>query len=138
MLFDVQNATMTYSDIQGRYSGIGQSNTGRLAPPGNDMANTGLVYSEKMLLHTAGDGHPERPERLQAIMAAFQSAGLRPARVEPRLAGEADLLRVYDPEHIAEIRETCAHNAAYPEPDTQMVRESWEAALLAASAPMSR
>lgn len=101
------------------------------------MARTGLVYSEEMLLHETGPGHPERPERLTAIMEAFKAAGLNPPRIEITPATEKDLLRVHTEDHVKEIKQTCALNARYPDSDTPMVRASWRAALLAAGGTIS-
>jgi acetoin utilization deacetylase AcuC-like enzyme len=77
-------------------------------------------------------GHPECPDRLRAIAQAFQEAGLDPPRVEPAAATRADLLRVHTADHIDTIRATCEAEAAYPDPDIFVVRESWDAALYAA------
>ena len=37
---------------------------------------TGLVYSEEFLRHDTGPGHPERPERLTAIVGRLRRNGL--------------------------------------------------------------
>lgn len=100
------------------------------------VARTGLAYREQMKLHRAGISHPERPERLDTIMEALKSVpGLEPIEVET--ATTEDLLRVHDQAHIDRIRTTCASHGLYLDPDTQMVPESWEAALLAAGAGIS-
>ena len=101
------------------------------------MARTGLVYSEEMLLHDTGPGHPERAARLTAIMEAFEAAGLNPPRIPITPATEEDLLRVHSKDHVEEIKATCAANAVYPDADTPMVRASWRAALLAAGGVIS-
>jgi acetoin utilization deacetylase AcuC-like enzyme len=72
------------------------------------MARTAFVFSENGLLHDTGTGHPESPDRLRAIEAAFSRAGLDPPRVEPRLATRDDLLRVHSERHIAAIERMCA------------------------------
>jgi acetoin utilization deacetylase AcuC-like enzyme len=101
------------------------------------MARTGLVYDSDMLLHDTGPGHVERPARLTAIMEAFEAAGLHPPRIPITLATEEDLLRVHTEDHVAEIKQTCAINGCYPDPDTPMVEASWRAALLAAGGTIS-
>lgn len=40
------------------------------------MAKTGLVYDDQFLMHDTGSGHPERPDRLRAIIARMQATGL--------------------------------------------------------------
>jgi hypothetical protein len=37
---------------------------------------TGLIFSDRFLGHDTGLGHPERPARLQAIVAALKQAGV--------------------------------------------------------------
>ena len=101
------------------------------------MARTGLVYSPEMLLHDTGPGHPERPERLTAIMEAFRAADLDPPRIPITPATIEDLLRVHTEDHIDEIRQTCAINGYYHDPDTPMMQASWRAALLAAGGTIS-
>lgn len=101
------------------------------------MARTGLAYSEAMLAHETGLGHPERPERLTAIKEALKSADIKPASIEIVPATREDLLRVHDAEHIDEIEKTCAERRHYPDPDTPMGPASWNAALLAAGAGIS-
>jgi acetoin utilization deacetylase AcuC-like enzyme len=89
-----------------------------------------------MLLHRNGPNNPERPERLKAVIDALQTLpDLVPISIET--ATREDLLRVHDAAHIDRIRSTCASHGLYPDPDTQMVPESWEAALLAAGAGIS-
>jgi acetoin utilization deacetylase AcuC-like enzyme len=97
-----------------------------------DVVRTALIYSEQGLKHRTPPGHPECPDRLRAIMQAFDAAELDPPRVEPIAAARADLLRIHTDEHVETIRVTCENELTYPDPDTFMVRESWEAALLAA------
>ncbi len=101
------------------------------------MARTGLVYSEEMILHDTGTGHPERPERLSAIKEALDAAGLDLIPIDIVPATEEDLLRVHTAEHVRVVQQTCALDAEYPDPDTPMVRASWRAALLAAGGTIS-
>ncbi len=100
------------------------------------MARTGLVYHEDMLLHRAGSGHPERPERLETVVQAIRGANLDPVEITPEPADRSELLRVHTEEHVDRIERTCAGNTLYPDPDTQMVEESWRAALLAVGATL--
>lgn len=101
------------------------------------MSETGFIYDERMLLHDSGPLHPECPGRLEAILSAvFESKlDLRVLSFGP--AAREDLLRVHTEEHVSEIERTCAINGVYPDPDTNMVRASWESALLAAGGAIS-
>lgn len=96
------------------------------------MARTGLVYRDEMTKHVAGSGHPERPERLVAALQGVQAAGLALEPMEIAPASREDLLRIHASSHIDQIQETCAGHKPYPDPDTEMVPDSWDAALLAA------
>lgn len=96
------------------------------------MAKTGFVFREEGLLHDTGPLHPESPQRLLAVLKAFERAALEPPRVQVEPAAREDLLRVHTEEHVDTIRNTCAYGYPYPDLDTSMGRGSWDAALLAA------
>jgi acetoin utilization deacetylase AcuC-like enzyme len=76
-------------------------------------------------LHPTGD-HPERPERIDALLAAI------PAEEVSRTATAAELERCHTPAHLATIRETTSPK--WLDPDTICTETSWEAATLAAGA----
>lgn len=101
------------------------------------MAQTGLVYSEKMLLHDTGMGHPERAQRLTAIIEGFRKAGITPPAIPITPATRDDLLLIHCEEHVDQIQQTCALHRHYPDPDTPMGPDSWPAALLAAGGTLS-
>ena len=96
------------------------------------MADTALVYSDVGLKHRMPPGHPECADRLLAIASAFDKASLNPPRVEPVAASREDVVRVHTEDHYETMRATCEAEAWYPDPDISVVRESWDAALLAA------
>ncbi|MCY2995435.1 MAG: histone deacetylase [Planctomycetota bacterium] len=66
---------------------------------------TGFVYGDIYLQHQTGAGHPEKPERLTAIVQQLQKTGLLAelVAIEPRPAAEAWLTAVHTPEHVAAI-----------------------------------
>jgi len=96
------------------------------------MTTTAFAFSTLGLKHTTPSGHPERPERIDAIADAFHTAGLDPPRINCTPATREDLLRVHTSDHIDTIEKTCAEELAYPDPDTSMVKGSWDAALIGA------
>ena len=96
------------------------------------MAKTGYIYREEFLKHRAGPHHPERPERLRAVHDALARADLPLVEIRCKPASREALLRVHSEEHVATIERTCREELPYPDPDTSMVAESWNAALLAA------
>jgi acetoin utilization deacetylase AcuC-like enzyme len=103
------------------------------------MPAVGYVYDPLYLEHGT-PGHPERPERLQAIVQHLEGAGVlsRLHRVEPREATADDLALVHAPELVAAVREAAAtRSGVWLDPDTYVVPRSYEAALLAAGGALA-
>jgi len=93
-----------------------------------------LLTSERYAHHLTPPGHPERPERadaLRRVALAWAAAGheLR----EPEPADDDALSLVHSPEYVAAIRET-AGRAVRLDPDTTTSPESFDVAALAAGA----
>jgi acetoin utilization deacetylase AcuC-like enzyme len=86
--------------------------------------------------HSAGLGHPERPERLEAVLLGAEAAGLGDAlsRVEPRPATREELERVHPAAYLDALERFCAAGGGRLDPDTRAVEASWGAAVLAAGA----
>src|SRR5689334_14112873 len=98
-------------------------------------SRTGFIYNERFLLHDAGTGHPERPDRLRAIVARLHENGLWQRMQHPLIddAPEERILRVHAPEHLAFVREACASGRRILDGgDTHACPASYEVALLAA------
>jgi acetoin utilization deacetylase AcuC-like enzyme/formylglycine-generating enzyme required for sulfatase activity len=96
---------------------------------------TGFVYDDIYLRHVTGSGHPERPQRLQSIVARLQATGLleKLGRIKPRPAEEKWLTAVHTPEHIATLRQLCADGDRFAgSRDTPVSESSYEVALVAA------
>ena len=103
-------------------------------------AKTGFVYSDAFLAHETGEGHPERPERLTAIVRRLERAGLlgQLERIEPRAATRPWLTTLHAPAYIDRVERTCREGPAYLDsPDTPVSRGSFQAALLAAGGVMA-
>jgi acetoin utilization deacetylase AcuC-like enzyme len=86
--------------------------------------------------HDTGPGHPERPARLDAVLAGLTGANLDDAvrEVTPEPA-PLDVLRLVHPaEHLAALERLCAEGGGYIDGDTHVGRHSFEAARLAAGA----
>jgi acetoin utilization deacetylase AcuC-like enzyme len=85
--------------------------------------------------HDSGRGHPERPERLEAVRSGLRQAGLE-ARLElraPRPATRDELLRVHEAAYLHTLEASAGRTLRF-DPDTQAGPRSCEAALLAAGA----
>lgn len=87
------------------------------------------------LAHDPGPGHPERPARLQAVLAALDAPPLdRLPRFEAPRASLAQLARVHDAALIRQVLETDPDEHRWLDPDTVLSPGSAEAALRAAGA----
>ncbi len=96
---------------------------------------TALVYSEKYLRHKLGGGHPERPERLKAIVDALKRAKLWGTSsvkvIEPKPAEREDIELAHDAEHIALVERLSKFERPL-DGDTPVRKNTFELALLAA------
>lgn len=96
---------------------------------------TGLVYSKKYLEHNPGWGHPERPERLKAIVDGLKQAKLWASQnvrvVEPKPAKRADIELVHDSNYVSLVKKLSATQSPI-DGDTPVRKNTFELALLAA------
>jgi acetoin utilization deacetylase AcuC-like enzyme len=94
---------------------------------------TGYVYHEQFLKHEA-TGHPESPDRLQAIIIQLQREGLlsQLTSVSAVEAQEEHLLQVHSREMIERLEGAEGKLTAWLDPDTYVTPESSRIARLAA------
>ena len=95
---------------------------------------TGLAYSEAFLRHDTGPRHPERADRLRAMVGRLQEGGLwrQLAVWEPAPCEESTLELVHTPDHVRIMRSFIARGGGHIDADTVVSAGSWEAALRAA------
>ncbi len=102
------------------------------------MDRVGFVIDDRCLLHDPGPGHPESPQRLaavrEALLASDPPASRQPVAARP--ARPDELALIHDPSYIESVEKACARGAGRLDPDTGYVRESCQAALLAAGAAL--
>ncbi|MEG4964083.1 histone deacetylase [Microcoleus sp. K4-C2] len=100
------------------------------------------MYSEDFLLHKTGMLHPERPERLTAIANALKAAPWA-AQIEwqlPTPVAQREqalfwaLKKVHAQRYIKEVEHLAHRGGGYLDGDTPISAESYDVALLAASA----
>jgi len=95
-----------------------------------------LLTHPACLEHDPGEGHPECPDRLRAVLRALAAprfAGL--ARREARRAEAVELTRVHPAEYVRQVLAAVpAHGHTYLDGDTALSPGSGEAALRAAGA----
>ena len=98
------------------------------------VSATGFVYGNVYLKHGTGTGHPERAERLTAIVDRLRQDGLLAGLVgiEPRAASPEWLTTVHTPEYVERVKRSCQAGAGHLDSaDTPVSVESYEAALSA-------
>ncbi len=89
--------------------------------------------------HIAGRDHPERPARLEAVLAGARDAAVADALVplEPRHATRAELERVHPALYLETVESMCRRGGGRLDADTSVSAGSWEAATLAAGAGLA-
>jgi acetoin utilization deacetylase AcuC-like enzyme len=90
--------------------------------------------------HLAGPRHPERPERLGAVIDGIRGHGdlaehLVP--IEPDLADVEDLLRVHPDSYLRRVEQITAAGGGRLDPDTYAGPQSWDVARRAAGAGLT-
>ena len=98
-------------------------------------SQTGFVYNDRFLDHDTGAGHPERPERLAAVVNHLHSVGLwkNLQHLIIDRATEEQLVAVHRPRLVKFVREACERGIeVIDQGDTHVCSESYDIALLAA------
>jgi len=101
--------------------------------------STVVAWNPAGRLHQAGAGHPERPQRIEAVLEALRApdlAGLVQWVEAPPAAREA-LLRVHPAGYLDALEAIGAAGGAALDPDTVMGPRTWEAALAAAGVALA-
>ena len=93
----------------------------------------GFLFHPSFLAHDTGPGHPERPQRLQAICEHLRAVKFWNSLVhlEPSPATRDILALVHPTPYIERIERACREGPAALDPDTIASPGSWEAALRA-------
>ena len=91
---------------------------------------TAIIYHPDYLLHETGS-HPERKERLLAIMRLIEESGIDVRKIEPEPASIEQIRYIHDPEYIEKVKYHSEHEIPL-DPDTVVCKNSYHAALLAA------
>jgi acetoin utilization deacetylase AcuC-like enzyme len=85
-----------------------------------------------------GGGHPERPARIDAVMAGVADVALELGSdlevLAPVPADVAALTRVHSAAYLRRLEQFCRDGGGHLDPDTFARPDSWEAALLSAGA----
>ena len=112
----------------------GQGQTPRTAP------KTGFVYGDIFLTHVTGAGHPERPERLTAIVERLKQKGVFSKLVlHPPVAASSEwVTTVHAPAYVERVRKSCRAGTGYVDtPDAPASTNSYDVALAAVGGVLS-
>jgi acetoin utilization deacetylase AcuC-like enzyme len=102
-----------------------------------------LVVTDPLFAeHDPGRGHPERPARLDAVLAGLASVGFDRREMDgsqpaTRRATRAELERVHPPEYLDALERVCARGGGPLDADTAVSARSFEAAITAAGAGLA-
>ena len=97
------------------------------------MLTTGYVCDPRYLNHEVAPGHPERPERIDALLdllRRYTREGL--LKISPRAATIDEITANHDRRYIEQVRSTAGKPFFVFDPDTTAYAKSYETALLAA------
>jgi len=97
---------------------------------------TAVVWHPACRLHNPGPGHPERPERIDAVLAALRAPDMS-ALIEwseGRPAAREQLERVHPASYLDMLERLARSGGGALDADTVMIDRSWDAALASAGA----
>jgi acetoin utilization deacetylase AcuC-like enzyme len=100
---------------------------------------TAFIYSDTYLKHDTGRNHPERKQRLAAIVEHLNQTGLTEelTLVPPRLATVQEIALVHPQDYIDQVQRAVQEGVQYLDPDTRVSLESYEVALEAAGGALT-
>ncbi len=103
--------------------------SGARSSPAN-TAPTALVYHSDYLLHAPGPRHPERPDRLRAVMAHLQRHGLLDTllQLQPERVAESWITRVHTPEYVRQLQAAVQAAPTRLDADTSVSKHSYDVA----------
>jgi acetoin utilization deacetylase AcuC-like enzyme len=75
--------------------------------PSTSAPTTGLVIAEAYVEHLTGEGHPEQPGRVTAIVERLQADGLldKARTITPRTATDEEILRCHSADYLRIVNE---------------------------------
>ncbi|MEM7712260.1 MAG: histone deacetylase [Cyanobacteria bacterium P01_A01_bin.68] len=99
-----------------------------------------IIYSDEFLEHLTGREHPEKPERLSAVVSALQEAAFSqqiewrsPTSIEEK--SPLDVIEeIHSPRYIRKVRDIANDGGGFLDTDTYVSPKSYDVALLAVNA----
>lgn len=100
---------------------------------------TGLYYDDIFLQHDTGFGHPERADRLQAIMKAFTERPIQNMQrmPVPSATAKKKIAAVHNVNYVDSVLASCEKAPQHLDSDTVVSKKSCEAAMCAAGSAMN-
>ncbi len=97
------------------------------------MAGTGFIYHPDYLRHNTGSGHPERSERLQALVRHLAGTDFYSelAHITPEPAADELIRTVHPQSYLDFVQNSCETRLQYLDSDTVVCEHSYRSALLA-------
>lgn len=99
------------------------------------MSHVGILFDPRYKDHSTGNGHPERPARLDAVASALEWSGFLAGspRIEAEPLEETTIEQVHKPEYVRRVKAACEAGRAFVDsPDSAVCSASYEIARLAA------
>src|SRR3990172_12307898 len=97
------------------------------------MLKTALIADRRYLDHFAGRAHPERPERVKAMMEMSERLDRSSVHFyTPREATLDEIALCHERSYIAQVEHTAQFDRYDFDPDTHTSRDSFRTAMLAA------
>jgi len=112
---------------------------GNLVTP-KQAPKTGFLHDEIYLRHQTGTGHPEKPQRLAAIIRRLKANGLlsQLTALASAPASPEWLTAIHTPQYVERVRTSCKNGAPYLDSgDTPISSESYEVAVVAVGGVLS-
>lgn len=100
-----------------------------------EKAVTGIVYDDVYLNHKTAPDHPERPQRLAAIIERLEEKDLysKLFQIKALPASLEWITKVHTAEYVERVKESCQKGAEFLDtPDTPISEQSFDVALKAA------
>jgi acetoin utilization deacetylase AcuC-like enzyme len=108
----------------------------RMASQSISMTRTCLIYHPIYLLHGAF-GHPEKKERLTAILDKIRSEKLDVDFITPEPATVTQVATIHGLRYIDQVKAICEHGGGHLDVDTILSKNSYDAALMAAGGALT-
>ncbi|MDQ1260942.1 MAG: hypothetical protein QG575_123 [Euryarchaeota archaeon] len=102
----------------------------------SSMTRTCLVYHPIYLQHGAY-GHPEKKERLTAILDEIRLEELDVDFITPKFATKPQVAAIHGLRYIDQVKAICEHGGGCLDVDTILSRNSYDAALMAAGGALT-